>query len=59
MASESDPIVISGLAGRFPESENIDEFWTKLINGVDLVTDDDRRYPKGKIIRIFEKLEQT
>lgn len=43
-----EEIVISGIAGRYPESDNIDEFWSKLLAGVDLVTGDDRRYPEGK-----------
>lgn len=33
--------------GRFPECENIDQFKENLFNGVDLVTADDRRWPKG------------
>lgn len=31
-------IAIVGLAGRFPGSDNIEEFWDNLINGVDSVT---------------------
>lgn len=53
--------------GRFPESENIDELKEKLFNGVDLITADDRRWPKGmwgnpermgKLVSI-EKLDAT
>lgn len=33
--------------GRFPECVNIDQFKENLFNGVDLVTADDRRWPKG------------
>lgn len=44
-----DEIVISGLSGRLPESSNIEEFKQQLLDGVDLVTDDDRRWPSGKI----------
>ncbi|XP_078483822.1 fatty acid synthase-like [Ciona intestinalis] len=39
-----ESIVISGISGRFPESENVEEFWTNLLNKVDLVTEDDRRW---------------
>lgn len=46
---DQEEVVISGIAGRYPESENIDEFWSKLLAGVDLVTEDARRYPMGKL----------
>jgi hypothetical protein len=43
-----EEIVISGISGRFPESNSTEEFWDNLINGVDMVTTDDRRWPIGK-----------
>jgi len=46
--SGNDEIVISGISGRFPESNSIAEFRENLYAGVDLVTDDDRRWPAGK-----------
>ncbi|XP_014215720.1 fatty acid synthase [Copidosoma floridanum] len=45
--SLDDDIVISGMSGRLPESANIEEFKQQLFEGVDLVTDDDRRWPPG------------
>lgn len=42
-----DDIVISGFSGRLPESSNIDEFKKNLYDGVDMVNDDPRRWPKG------------
>lgn len=33
--------------GRFPDSKNIEELRQKLFEGVDLITADDRRWPKG------------
>lgn len=45
-----EDIVISGIAGRFPECENVEEFWQSLFDGIDLITDDDRRFPPGKEI---------
>ncbi|RWR99261.1 fatty acid synthase-like protein, partial [Dinothrombium tinctorium] len=46
MKCESDDeIVISGISGRFPESDNLEEFWENLINGRELYTADDRRWP--------------
>ncbi|XP_049809979.1 fatty acid synthase isoform X1 [Schistocerca nitens] len=42
-----DDIVITGISGRLPESSNIEEFKQQLFEGVDLVTDDERRWPSG------------
>ena len=49
LVKQSDPIVISGLAGRFPMSNNINEFADNLFNNIDMVTDDvnEERWPKG------------
>ncbi|RWS12016.1 fatty acid synthase-like protein [Dinothrombium tinctorium] len=46
--SEHD-IVISGISGRFPNSDSIEEFWFNLVNGNELYTADDRRWPVGHI----------
>lgn len=43
----SEDIVITGISGRLPESSNIEEFKQQLFDGVDLVTDDERRWPSG------------
>lgn len=29
-----EDIVVSGLSGRFPNSDNVDEFWDNLIAGI-------------------------
>ncbi|KAG8446408.1 hypothetical protein GDO86_014021 [Hymenochirus boettgeri] len=42
-----EDIVIAGIAGRLPESNNLHEFWENLIQGVDMVTEDDRRWKPG------------
>uniref|UniRef100_A0A8C0C432 Fatty acid synthase n=1 Tax=Buteo japonicus TaxID=224669 RepID=A0A8C0C432_9AVES len=42
-----EDVVIAGIAGKLPESENLQEFWENLINGVDMVTEDDRRWKPG------------
>ncbi|XP_076649208.1 fatty acid synthase-like [Halictus rubicundus] len=42
-----DDIVISGFSGRFPESENVDELKKNLFEGVDMITNDERRWPAG------------
>lgn len=43
-----DSLVISGAAGRFPQSDDVDEFCEKLFSGIDLITESDDRWPKGK-----------
>lgn len=44
-----DDVVISGMSGRFPECDSIEEFYEKLFSGIDLVHDNDTRWPKGKL----------
>ncbi|CAJ0958992.1 unnamed protein product [Ranitomeya imitator] len=46
-AINMEDIVIAGIAGRLPESDNLQEFWENLIGGVDMVTEDDRRWKPG------------
>ena len=43
-----EDIVISGMSGRFPESDSTDEFAQNLYNGVDMLTSDTRRWPTGE-----------
>uniref|UniRef100_T1H7Z0 Carrier domain-containing protein n=1 Tax=Rhodnius prolixus TaxID=13249 RepID=T1H7Z0_RHOPR len=42
--SLEDEVVISGLAGVYPDSDNVTDFANKLFNKVDLISDDDRRW---------------
>ncbi|XP_066519867.1 fatty acid synthase [Hoplias malabaricus] len=42
-----EDIVIAGISGRLPESNNLEEFWQNLFNGIDMVTEDDRRWKPG------------
>ncbi|KAI5764340.1 FASN protein [Gulo gulo luscus] len=42
-----EEVVIAGMSGKLPESDNMQEFWTNLIGGIDMVTDDDRRWKAG------------
>ncbi len=42
-----EEIVISGISGRFPEADNIDELKTNLYEHVDMITADERRWPQG------------
>jgi cell shape-determining protein MreC len=48
---EGEKIVISGIGGRFPESDTVDEFANNLYNNVDMIVDDDRRWPTGQRIK--------
>ncbi|CAG2101429.1 unnamed protein product, partial [Medioppia subpectinata] len=40
-------VVITGMSGRFPLSDTTDEFAKNLFSGVDMVTEDDSRWPLG------------
>ncbi len=44
---EGEDVVISGVSGRFPEADSINEFAENLFNKVDMITADDRRWPTG------------
>ena len=48
-----DDIVISGISGRYPDCDNINEFWDKLVSGVEFGTIDDRRWPVGEYLLSF------
>ncbi|KPJ07408.1 hypothetical protein RR48_08421 [Papilio machaon] len=48
-----DDVVLTGLSGRLPESDNVEEFARHLFAGVDLVTADDRRWTP-----VWFKIEQ-
>ncbi|GAB0087166.1 Fatty acid synthase [Sergentomyia squamirostris] len=45
--SQEEEIVITGFSGRLPESSTIKEFADNLFNGVDMVNEDPRRWPKN------------
>lgn len=47
----NEDIVVSGVSGRFPESDTIDELRDNLYNHVDMITEDDRRWPLGRDTR--------
>ncbi|XP_071547019.1 fatty acid synthase-like [Panulirus ornatus] len=42
-----ESVVVSGMSGRFPESNSVEEFAQNLFTGVDMVTDDARRWTPG------------
>ena len=48
MTTVAAEVVISGLSGRLPESDNIAEFREHLINGDDMTTEDSRRWQPGR-----------
>jgi type IV secretory pathway VirB10-like protein len=42
--------VVSGIAGRFPNADNLNELWDNLKNGRDMVLGpDDKRWPLGEL----------
>lgn len=43
----SDEIVISGIAGRFPSSDNVKQLQENLFNKIDLVREDHGRWNAG------------
>jgi len=43
--SSDDDIVIAGISGRFPNSSNIKEYEYNLYNKIDMVDDDESRWP--------------
>ena len=49
-----DDIVITGIAGCFPESENVYQFQDNLFNKVDMVTEDDRRWKFGEFVLLLK-----
>ena len=54
-----EEIVISGIAGRFPDSDNIKHFKENLFNKVDLISDDDRRWKLGEFLNNSNKASYT
>uniref|UniRef100_T1JX10 Ketosynthase family 3 (KS3) domain-containing protein n=1 Tax=Tetranychus urticae TaxID=32264 RepID=T1JX10_TETUR len=52
--SKATPIAVTGLAGRFPQSDNVEELWDHLLNGRVLYQSDDFPYPK-----IFNKTPKS
>lgn len=42
--NSDDEIVISGIAGRFPNSNNMEEFSYNLFNKIDMVDEEERRW---------------
>ena len=51
--SYNGEVVISGISCKFPESDNMQEFRDNLMNGVDMVTEDDRRWRPGRRLFFF------
>ena len=49
----TEPVVVSGMSGRLPESDSLDEFRDNLMAGVDMVTEDGRRWTPGSLKFLF------
>ena len=46
-------VVVTGMSGRLPQSDTIEEFERNLYNGVDMVTADDARWPMGEFFSFW------
>ncbi|MFJ2132669.1 SDR family NAD(P)-dependent oxidoreductase [Streptomyces sp. NPDC087845] len=46
-AADRSPVAIVGMSGRFPGSDTLDDLWTHLVNGDDLVTEATRWNLRG------------
>jgi len=53
---EAVEVVISGIAGRFPECDSTEEFKLKLYNNADLLTTDNRRWSPGNFILLVSAI---
>ena len=42
-------VVISGMSGRLPQANSIEEFKQNLYNGVDMVTENEKGWPAGEL----------
>jgi fatty acid synthase len=51
--SLGEEIAIAGISGRFPQCQDIQEFKDALMAGVDLVTDEQTRWPNGNAYLII------
>lgn len=49
---QPEDVVISGLSGRFPECDSIDEMRQKLYAGEDMVNGEPTRWPDGERARL-------
>lgn len=45
--SSDDDIVISGIAGNFPDADGMEELAYSLYNKVEMISDDERRWKLG------------
>lgn len=45
-----EDVVISGMSGRFPKSENVQEFTENLFNGIDMTSSANDRHPAGLLL---------
>lgn len=49
-----EDIVISGISARLPNCDSVEEFQTKLLDKVDLITDEPRRFQSGELNLLME-----
>lgn len=57
---EREPIAIIGMSCRYPGSNNLDEFWNLILNGMDAVrTPPDFRWTRDQTSRTFSEFRKT
>lgn len=47
LVPHEDDIVITGISGKFPKSDDLDDFKYNLYNGINMATDDSSRWTPG------------
>lgn len=57
-AEPGEEVVITGISGFYPDSDNVTDFAEKLFNKVDLISDDDRRWKLGNTTVTFVLVER-
>lgn len=50
----SETLVISGVSGRYPQADNLEEFWSSLLKGAPLYSIDKTPFAKGMKFISFE-----
>lgn len=50
-----DDIVIAGISGRFPNSEDLNAFWNNLVNSCEMYSLETERWPTSKFVAILSR----
>lgn len=50
---DDNEIVITGISGRLPNCNTLEEFKEKLFNGTDILAEGENRWPDGKYLVVL------